>query len=66
MSFGQILRFNDKGYSQIIYAYDGKTRYRTIRNPSFMTQLYYFTFTDRSNEIHVTLWPWDGNIDGLD
>lgn len=66
MSVYPRIRFNERGYSQIIYAHDGYTRYRIIRNPSFLTQLYYWTFVDSLNEIHVTLWPWDGNIADVD
>ncbi len=68
MTFGPILRFNEKGYSQIIYAYDNKTRYRIIKNPSKLTQLYYLTFLTKSeqNQIQVKLYPWDRNIVGLD
>ncbi len=68
MTFGPILRFNEKGYSQIIYTYDNKTRYRIIKNPSKLTQLYYFTFLSKSdnNQIQVKLYPWDRNIIGLD
>ncbi len=68
MTFGPILRFNENGYSQIIYAYDNKTRYRIIKNPSKLTQLYYFTFLSKSdnNQIQVKLYPWDRNIIGLD
>jgi hypothetical protein len=68
MTFGPILRFNNKGYSQIIYTYDNKTRYRIIKNPSKLTQLYYLTFLSKSdnNQIQVKLYPRDKNIVGLD
>ena len=66
MSVGPKLMYNEFGYSQIIHAHDGVTRYRTIKNPSIWTQIYYLTFVDSSNEIHVTLYPWDCKIAGLD
>ncbi len=66
MTFGQILRYNEKGYSQIIYTHDEKNRYRIIKNPSLFTQIYYFTFCDNSGEINVKLYPWDRKIKGLD
>ncbi len=68
MTFGPILRFNEKGYSQIIYAFDNKTRYRIIKNPSKLIQFYYLTFLNKSdnNQIQVKLYPWDKNIVGLD
>ena len=66
MSVGPKLMYNESGYSQIIHAYDGVTRYRIIKNPSIWTQIYYLTFVDASKEIHVTLYPWDGKIACLD
>ncbi len=66
MTFGGILKFNENGYSQIIYTADKSTRYRIIKNPSKLTQIYYFTFVDSSNQINVKLYPWDRQIKGLD
>ena len=70
MGFGGILRYNEAGYSQIIYTHDNKTRYRIIKNPSLATQIYYWTFvdksTDKENEIMVKLYFWNRPIKGLD
>lgn len=69
MGFTGILRYNDAGYSQIIYTHDEKTRYRIIRNPSLFTQIYYWTFVDKSSiekEIMAKLYIWDRPIIGLD
>ncbi len=60
MTFGPILRFDDNGYSQIIYTHDKSKRYRIIKNPSKLIQFYYLTFLDNgSNQITVKLYPWD-------
>lgn len=59
MTFNPPLKFNEKGYSEIIYTHDKKARYRIIKNPSKLTQIYYLTFTDSSNKITVKLYPWD-------
>ena len=67
MTFGQILKFNEKGYSQIMYDYKKKNRYRIIRNPSIWTQLYYLTFINPGEiQITVKLYRWDRQIRGLD
>ena len=61
MTYSSPLKFNDKGYSEIIYSIDKKKRYRIIKNPSFWTKLYYLTFNNNDyNEcIHVKLYFWD-------
>ncbi len=59
MTFSPPLKYNEKGYSEIIYTHDKKTRYRIIKNPSIWTKIYYFSFTDRSDNITVKLYPWD-------
>ncbi len=66
MTFSGILRFNEKGYSQIIYSHDNSVRYRIIKNPSKWIQIYYLTFVDNTNQINVKLYPWDSKIKGLD
>ena len=69
MTFGPGLRFNEKGYSQIMYDYKKNNRYRIIKNPSFLTQLYYLTFvsiTDYNKSITVKLYRWDRKIKDLD
>ncbi len=64
MTFNSPLKFNEQGYSQIIYSIDKKKRYRIIKNPSFWTKLYYFTFDN--DYIHVKLYLWDRKIKDLD
>ncbi len=59
MTFCAPLKYNEKGYSEIIYTSNNKTRYRIIKNPSLLTRIYYLSFTDRSNNITVKLYPWD-------
>lgn len=66
MTFSSPLKFNEKGYSQIMYSTDEKKRYRIIKNPSIWTQIYYLTFADHNNTIHVKLYMWDRKIIGLD
>ena len=66
MTYNAPLKFNDKGYSQIMYSMDLKKRYRIIKNPSKWTQIYYLSFVDNSNIINIKLYPWDRKIDGLD
>ena len=60
MGFSGILQYKDvngQKYSEIISYDNGRTRYRIIKNPSRLTQIYYFTFD--KNEIFVKLYPWD-------
>jgi hypothetical protein len=71
MTFSSPLKFNENGYSirianVIMYSSDEKKRYRIIKNPSILTQIYYLTFADHNNLIHVKLYPWDRKIIGLD
>jgi hypothetical protein len=58
MTFTSPIKFNKKGYSQIIYTHDHSKRYRIIKNPSISTRIYYLSLR-KSQQITVTLYPWD-------
>ncbi len=57
MGFQPPIQYNQRGYSPIIIAHDNSTRYRYIRNPSFLIRLYYWKFD--KDVIFVKLYPWD-------